>query len=89
MRVRAIMTPPPTGRQPPARLVPAPRGRNGTSSSLQALTMRTTCSVDVGKDDNVGLVFLDGEAVAFVDEQVAGGNQQAVGADDGTEVVFQ
>ncbi len=51
------MTPPPTGRQPPARLVPAPRGRNGTSSSLQAWTICTTCSVVVGKTTTSGLFF--------------------------------
>src|SRR5205823_14708663 len=56
-RVRAIMTPPPTGRQPPARLVPAPRGRNGTPASLHAVTIATTCSVVVGKTTTSGLFF--------------------------------
>jgi hypothetical protein len=37
IRVRTIITPPPTGRQPPARLVPAPRGTNGTVASLHGL----------------------------------------------------
>ena len=57
IRVSAIMTPPPTGRQPPARLVPAPRGRNGTSAALHAWTTATTCSVVVGKTTTSGLFF--------------------------------
>ena len=84
---QAIMTPPPTGRQPPARLVPAPRGTNGTSSSLQSLTI---CDDLLGRgreDDDVGLVLLDGVAVALVDEQFAGRGEDAVGADDGTQTV--
>ena len=81
MRARAIMTPPPTGRQPPARLVPAPRGRKGTFSSLQTWTIWTTCSVVVGKDDDVGLVLLDGEAVALVDEQFARRGQDRIASD--------
>ena len=57
MRDREISTPPPTGRHPPARLVPAPRGRKGTSSSLQTRTTCTTCSVLVGKTTTSGLFF--------------------------------
>ena len=38
-----------------------------------------------GKDDHVGLIFLDGEAVALVDEQFAGRSEDAAGADDGTQ----
>ena len=41
----------------------------------------------VGKHDDIGLVFLDGETIAFLDEQIAGRGQDAVGADDGTEQV--
>ena len=52
-----IMTPPPTGRQPPARLVPAPRGTKGTCSALQSLTMATTCSVELGKTTTSGVFF--------------------------------
>jgi len=48
MRVSAIITPPPTGSVPPARLVPAPRGTNGTSSSLHSFTIADTCSAVVG-----------------------------------------
>jgi hypothetical protein len=51
------MTPPPTGRQPPARLVPAPRGRNGTPWRLQRRTTAATCSVLAGKTTTSGLVF--------------------------------
>ena len=87
MRASAIITPPPTGTQPPARLVPAPRARNGTFNSLQTLTMRTICSVEVGKDDDVGLVLLDGEAIALVDLEVRTAREHAVGADDGAKAV--
>ena len=57
MRVKASITPPPTGKQPPARLVPAPRGKKGTSISLQSWTTRTTCSVEVGNTTTSGLFF--------------------------------
>src|SRR5579871_6921093 len=57
IRESVIITPPPTGRQPPARLVPAPRGTKGTFISLQACTIRTTCSVVVGKTTTSGLFF--------------------------------
>ena len=39
------------------------------------------------EDDHIGLVLLDGVAVTFVDEQVAGGGEQGVAADDGAEAV--
>ena len=57
MRAMPIMTPPPTATVPPARLVPAPRARNGTPSSLHALTTATTCSVVVGKTTTSGRFF--------------------------------
>jgi hypothetical protein len=57
IRAREIITPPPTGRQPPDRLVPAPRGTKGTSQALQTLTISTTCSVVVGKTTTSGLFF--------------------------------
>ncbi len=57
MRVRAMTTPPPTGRQPPARLVPAPRGRKGTLCWLQSLTISATCSALVGKTTTSGVCF--------------------------------
>ena len=37
--ISEIMTPQPTGKHPPARLVPAPRGRNGTPASPAARTI--------------------------------------------------
>jgi hypothetical protein len=37
----------------------------------------------------IRLVFLDGETVAFVDEQLAGGSQNALAADDGAETIEQ
>ena len=57
IRVRQIMTPPPTVSVPPARLVPAPRGTNGTSCRLQSFTTSTTCSVEVGKTTTSGMLF--------------------------------
>src|SRR5262249_51105131 len=57
MRASEITTPPPTGTQPPARLVPAPRGTKGTPSSLHALTTAATCSVVVGKTTTSGTFF--------------------------------
>ena len=41
------------------------------------------------EDDDVGLVLLDGEAVAFVDEQVGQGGQHGVAADDGGKRIDQ
>src|SRR5207248_34303 len=41
------------------------------------------------EDDDVGLVLLDGVAVALVDEQVAGRGDEAVAADDFAEAVDQ
>ncbi len=35
-----------------------------------------------GEDDDVGLVFFDGVAVAFVDQQIAGRGQHRVASDD-------
>ena len=83
------MTPPPTGRQPPARLVPAPRARKGTSSSLQTLTMLDDLLGGGREDDDVGLVLLDGEAVALVDEQLSRGGDHSGGADDGSQLIEQ
>ena len=57
MRASERTTPPPTGRQPPARLVPAPRGTKGTPSSAQALTMAATWAVVVGKTTTSGRFF--------------------------------
>ena len=57
IRVRQIITPPPTASVPPARLVPAPLGTNGTSNSLQALTTSTTCLVVIGKTTTSGTLF--------------------------------
>src|SRR5580698_7538508 len=57
MRVKVIITPPPTGKHPPARLVPAPRGTNGTFRSRHTLTMATTSSVELGKTTTSGLFF--------------------------------
>ena len=83
IRVRAIITPPPTGTQPPARLVPAPRGRNGTLELVARLDDRDDLLGGGREDDDVGLVLLDGVAVALVDGQVRGGGEDVVGADDG------
>ena len=83
------MTPPPTGRQPPARLVPAPRGTNGTSSSLHALTIADDLLGRFRKDDDIRLVLLDGEAVAFVDEQIAGRRKHIGGDDDAAHALGQ
>ena len=57
MRVNVIITPPPTGSVPPAKLVPAPRGMNGTLNSLHNRTTATTCSVEVGKTTTSGTFF--------------------------------
>jgi hypothetical protein len=55
--VSVIITPPPTGNVAPAKLVPAPRGTNGTLSSLHSRTTATTCSVEVGKTTTSGTFF--------------------------------
>src|ERR1044071_3909232 len=70
---RQIMTPPPTGRVPPARLVPAPRGTNGTSSSLHSLTTAATCSAEFGK--------------TTTDGGLRRGGHHPAGAEDATEAV--
>src|SRR4051812_43787742 len=57
IRVSTIITPPPIGKQPPARLVPAPRGKNGTPRALQILTTSTTSAVCRGKPNTSGLFF--------------------------------
>ena len=51
------MTPPPTGRQPPAKLVPAPRGTKGTFNARHAFTTATISSVEFGKTTTSGLFF--------------------------------
>ena len=70
IRVSTIITPPPTGRPPPARLVPAPRGTNGTPSSLQNFTTAATSAVDLRKHRHARAMFFDHERVALVNGQI-------------------
>jgi len=87
IRVSTIITPPPMGKQPPDRLVPAPRGRNGTPAALQIFTISATSSVLRGKDNHIGAVLLDREAVALVNDKVRLGCKNTLRSDGSPQSV--
>ena len=87
MRVRTIITPPPTGRPPPARLVPAPRGTKEMPISLQSFTTAATSAVDLRKDGHARAMLFDDERVALVNGEVGLRIEHVVGADNSAKTV--
>ena len=57
MRVRLTITGAPSGRQPPLRPVPVPRGTNGTPSALRSFRTAATSSVERGSTTTSGIDF--------------------------------
>ena len=83
-----MITPPPTGALPPARLVPAPRGMNGTPCGHAELDdARRLPAADPRKDGDLRRVFFEHEGVALVDQQLGMGVEHAVRADDRAQLV--
>ena len=69
MRVSITTTPPPSGKQPPARLVPAPRAITGDAVPSTEPDDAGHLAGRLWENNQVGLVLLDGEAVALIDHQ--------------------
>ena len=65
-----IITPPPTGNPPPARLVPAPRGTNGVAALVAQLHDGRNFRRRLRKHGHVRAVLLDDKRVALVHGQI-------------------
>ena len=57
MRVRLTITGAPSGRHPPLRPVPVPRGTNGTPAPFSSFRTAATSSVERGNTTTSGVDF--------------------------------